>query len=407
MFDGRYIILVEDDATMGSSIRQRLLLEGADVSWVKQMGRGIAAIRTPRRSVDAVICDIGLPDGSGEALFETLCRTSTPPPFLFITGQGGIEQAVRLIRSGAGDYIEKPFEMPRFLGRLQQLLPAREEASRDGPVTGVSDAARGIDALVRRLAPDGRPVLIRGAQGLGKGRVARSLHDRSAHRAAGFLTVDLFRRTGGAGSLARALDEVGEGTLYLAGVGRLLPDEQDLLIGCLQASPGFRLIASCGLSLEERVAQGAFRRDLWSILKRGEIALPPLSARREDALWLAQGLLPRLAPGGGRPGVRLGAHAEAAILDHDWPGNGQEVRSRLVRALGSASGELLLPSDLFPEFAAAEGPGIRPLADARDAAERREISAALERTGGQVSEAARLLKVSRTTLWEKMQKLDL
>ena len=98
--------------------------------------------------------------------------------------------------------------------------------------------------------------------------------------------------------------------------------------------------------------------------------------------------------------------AEAAILAHDWPGNGRELRTRLVRAVGGAAGEWLFPADLFPEQVA-KGTGLAPLADVRDAAERRHIVFALEQADGHAGEAARLLGISRTTLWEKMQKLGL
>jgi transcriptional regulator of acetoin/glycerol metabolism len=105
------------------------------------------------------------------------------------------------------------------------------------------------------------------------------------------------------------------------------------------------------------------------------------------------------------PLAGIAASAEEAIRAHDWPGNGRELRARLQRAVQAAEGDLVLTSDLFPERAGDEG--LRSLAEVRDEAERAQIVAALERTGGQVGEAAKLLRVSRTTLWEKMQKLGL
>ena len=131
MLRNRYIVLVEDDEIMGGSLLQRLELEGAQVLWLKQMVRALGAIRTPKRPIDAVICDIGLPDGSGEELFSALARTATPPPFLFITGQGGIGQAVRLIKSGAADYVTKPFDMAVFLERLSLLVETHEKPLQD------------------------------------------------------------------------------------------------------------------------------------------------------------------------------------------------------------------------------------------------------------------------------------
>ena len=97
MLKGRRVALIEDDEIMGASIAQRLEVEGAEVLWLKLAQRAIGALRTPRAPIDAVVCDIRLPDGTGEEVFMTLCQTIIPPPFLFITGQGGIDQAVRLV----------------------------------------------------------------------------------------------------------------------------------------------------------------------------------------------------------------------------------------------------------------------------------------------------------------------
>ncbi len=141
MLRGYNILLVEDDEIMGASLVQRLTLEGAGVSWHKQTGRALGAIRTPRAPIDAVICDIRLPDGTGEDLYTTLCETTVPPPFLFITGHGGVDQAVRLIKAGAADYVSKPFEMAVFLDRLAMLL-SRQPRQEMPPVLGISPAAR-------------------------------------------------------------------------------------------------------------------------------------------------------------------------------------------------------------------------------------------------------------------------
>lgn len=172
----------------------------------------------------------------------------------------------------------------------------------------------------------------------------------------------------------------------------------------LRAAP-FRLIATAGMGIEEKIASGGFRADLFFLLQSHEIVIPPLADRPEDAVWLAVRLFPGLNARRAAPLTGLAASTEDAIRAHDWPGNGRELRARLMRAVEQAEGSRVLPSDLFPERAGQEA--IRPLAAVRDAAERAQIVAALDRTQGQVSEAARLLQVSRTTLWEKMQKLGL
>ncbi|MFN3646968.1 MAG: sigma-54-dependent transcriptional regulator [Gemmobacter sp.] len=400
MLEGRLIVLVEDDEIMGASLQQRLTLEGAEVQWHRQLARAVPAIRTPRRTVDAVICDIRLPDGTGEELFHILLRTATPPPFLFVTGQGDVAQAVRLIRSGAADYITKPFEMKGFLEKLALVLRPLDKGGLFEQ-TGISPQARAVDRQAAEAAQADAPLLIRGMPGLGKARLGRLIHAASDRRAAPIVTLDALRDSVDTGQLARALEEVGEGTLLIVGIGRLPKAGQDRLMGALRAAP-FRLVATAGTRLRERVQAGGFRADLHDLLAAHAIVIPPLAERPEDALWLTHRLFDNLNAGR-KSG--LAAATEAAIRAHDWPGNGREMRARVARAIEAAEGALILPADMFPEQAGQ--PEVRPLAEVRDAAERAHILAVLDRTGGQIAEAARLLKISRTTLWEKMQKLGL
>lgn len=402
MLEGKRIVLVEDEEIMGASLVQRLELEGAEVQWHRHILRALPAIRTPRKPVDAVICDIRLPDGTGEDLYETLTRTGHPPPFLFITGQGSIDQAVRLIRSGASDYIAKPFDIGQFLIRLTQVMQPRADQEMP-PETGISDVARAVDRLVADAAARASPVLLRGAPGLGKLRLARRIHDHSDRRAAPAIVLDALQGPVESEALAGAISDVGEGSLIIVGIGRLPSDCQDLLLGNLRERD-FRLIATAGLRLEEKGGE-QFRSDLLSLLTSHEIVVPALAERPEDAVWLAARLFPAMNARRARPLIGIAASAEEAVRTHDWPGNGRELRARLLRAVEAAASDLVLTSDLFPERAGEAG--LRSLAEVRDAAERSQIAAALERTGGQVGEAARLLRVSRTTLWEKMQKLGL
>lgn len=399
--EGRHIVLVEDDATMGQSLVQRLELEGARVTWVKQMVRGVSAVRTPHHPVDAVVCDIRLPDGTGEDLFKTVSQTTIPPPFLFITGQGEIDQAVRLLRSGAADYLTKPFEMPAFLDRLAMIFRADAEDDAFLELTGISPVARQLDAQIADIAATERHVLIKGQRGLGKARIARRLHDNSDRRASGLQTVNGFEPL----DMSAAISDTAEGTLAISAINRLSPEDQGMLLSSLRDG-GFRLIASASPDIDAQVTRGEFREDLYFALVACEIVVPPLRQRPEDAVWLAQQFFSVLNK---RRSDRLNGLSElsiAVLREHDWPGNGREVRSRVVRALGSAQGDWVFPADLFPELSEAPN-AFETLAETRGAAERRQILRALELTGGQMVEAARLLGVSRTTLWEKMQKHDL
>lgn len=404
MLNGHYFVLIEDDAFMGNSLLQRLELEGAEVTWVKRAVRGISAVRTPRKPVDAVICDIRLPDGTGEDIFDTVSRSVAPPPFLFITGHGEIDQAVRLLRAGAADYMTKPFDMSAFLMSLEQIL--RPQASAELPAqTGISPLARQVDALVEEFARHDRPILIRGGRGLGKERMARRLHALSDRRAAPFVVVNAQRDAVSAKALAAAFETARDGTVFVNGVARLDGAGQDLLIGALGRA-SFRTIASCDPLIDDAARAGAFRSDLFYALAAHEIVVPPLAQRGEDAVWLAGQMFKVLNERRVSPLRGISELALTAIRDHDWPGNGRELRSRLLRAMNAASGDWIYPADVFPERTQ-EDRDIRPLSEARDLAERYQIIKALEHTGGQLAEAAHLLKVSRTTLWEKMKKLGL
>lgn len=423
MLADRYFVLIEDDAIMGYSITQRLELEGAKVTWVKQAIRGVSAVRTPSRPVDGVICDIRLPDGTGEDIFIEVSRSITPPPFLFITGQGEIDQAVRLLRAGAADYMTKPFDMPFFLSRLALIL--RPELP-DGlpPQLGISPLARQIDALILDFAKNDRPVLIRGQQGLGKAHIARRIHDFSDRAAAPFIAVNAYREASLDDKLTEATAAVGDGTLFINGVERLNAASQDRLMAILGSAP-FRLVVSSGTQGEEKTDDGKgqngkgqdgmggddilhseLRPDLLYTLVSNEIVVPPLSQRPEDATWLAGQLFQTLNARRDEPLKGVSELAYVAIRDHDWPGNGRELRARLVRAMEAPDKDWIHPADIFPELNEGDRE-IQTLSQARESAERRQIIKALGQTGGQLTEAAGLLKVSRTTLWEKMQKLGL
>ncbi len=408
MLNGLNIVLVEDDEIMGGSLLQRLKLEGASVSWHKQTRTALGAIRTPRRPVDAVICDIRLPDGTGEELFATLCQSTTPPAFLFITGHGGIEQAVRLMKAGAIDYVTKPFEMATFLERLSALL-SKQAAVDLPPTLGISPAARRVDALALQAAANDRPVLIVGGAGTGKALVARRIHEVSERRAAPFVSVNLAREPDmlqalfGAGG---AWERVGDGVLFLNALSRLDDVARAALMEAYGAGFKGRIIAACGQEMASIIREDGARADFFYRLNMQEVPVPPLSNRPEDAVWLMQQLFPRLNPRRQAPLEGISPLCEDAVRAHDWPGGGRELRARVQRGMDSAAGPLLQVVDIFPEKLVEPAVALS-LAEARAAAEKAQIIETLGRTGGQLSKAAKQLKISRTTLWEKMQKFGI
>jgi DNA-binding NtrC family response regulator len=269
--------------------------------------------------------------------------------------------------------------------------------------TGMTDAARMVDRQIVQAAARDIPLLIRGAPGLGKVRLARQVHALSDRRAAPCVVLDMRRAPVGVETLNEAIEEAADGSLILVSLEEVRADVQDRLVASL-ARPAFRLIATAPLRIED-ATNAPFRADLLALLRAHEIVVPALADRPEDALWLANRLFPAFNARRATPLAGLAASAEEAIRAHDWPDNGRELRARLLRAVEVAEGDHVLTSDLFPEQAGDQT--LRSLAEVRDAAERAQIIAALERTQGQIGEAARILRVSRTTLWEKMQKLGL
>ncbi|ULB12471.1 ArxR, response regulator (plasmid) [Cereibacter azotoformans] len=410
MLSGRHIALVEDDDIMGASILQRLELEGARVVWFKSFHRALGGLRTPHRPFDAVVCDIRLADGSGEDLFNRLCETGMPPPFLFMTAHGQTDQAVRLLQSGAADYLTKPFEMATFLDRLRHvILPGT--FGEGAAVFGISPAARRIEAVLARLAALDGPVLIRGETGTGKRLAAQRLHALSDRRAAPFVALDLSRLApeavaerlfGPEGALASA----GEGVLLLERIAEAAPEVQARLTEAIWAGGPARIVVTEG---SEPAVETRLRPDLFYHLATLTLTVPPLRDRPEDAVWLLARLFHGMNARRAVPLKGISARAEEAVRQHEWPGNGRELRSRLARAMALAEGPMIFPADLFPETPAgsAEDEGGLSLAEARERAERRQIARALDLSQGNMADAARLLQISRTTLWEKMQKLGL
>ncbi|MCC7274234.1 MAG: response regulator, partial [Alphaproteobacteria bacterium] len=159
---GPSITLIEDDAVMGGSLAQRLALERYRVSWHRTGRKAIEALQAA--PTDAVICDIRLPDMDGEDLYATLRSGQLTVPVIFITGYGEIDQAVRLVKAGAADYLAKPFEVRALLERLSEALPAGGPAG----VLGPSQAMRLVEATLRRVADLDSTLLITGESGVGK-----------------------------------------------------------------------------------------------------------------------------------------------------------------------------------------------------------------------------------------------
>ena len=328
MLNGRRIAVVEDDEIMGASIVQRLELEGAQPTWWRRGADAAAALRTTRAPFDAVVCDIRLPDQDGEAVFRAAALAGPPPPFLFITAHGDIEQAVRLLRAGGADYLTKPFAIDVFLDRLAAIARSPEDINATGAL-GVSKAMRTVEDTLSRIAATDLPVLISGETGVGKEIAARLLHARSpradepivavncAAIPADLLESELFGHEKGAftGAVVRHAghaERAGRGTLFLDEIGdmplhmqgkllRLIEDGFFLRVGGETPVPfRARVVSATHQDLDAATAAGRFRHDLLFRLNPVPISDPAAPGAPGGRCLAAAALLPgrhRQAPG--------------------------------------------------------------------------------------------------------------
>jgi DNA-binding NtrC family response regulator len=431
------IAVVEDDPIMGESLVQRLELEGYRARWWQSGEEALAHFRDAPCQV--LVCDIRLPDLDGEQLFRRLLPDLGATPVIFITAFGEVEQAVRLMQAGADDYVTKPFEVESLLSKIAALCAREIVAGNDMRgwwAPGGSDAMRGVDAEIQRLKDAPTSILLLGETGAGKEVAARQLHGTSMRQDLPFIVVScatipveraesaMFGHERGAvvgarGSHVGLVEQAGSGTLFLDEVSalplalqgkllRLLEDGTYRKLGDTRETVSkARIISSSNADLAVLVANGKFRADLYYRLNAVELHIPPLRARPEDIIPLAEHFLAEFARRTGQRVPSLIPGARAALRDHLWPGNVRELRNRLERALVLSGGTSQLSAHhLFPENTLLEQPGdrIASLAEARERAERLQIEEAIRQTGGEIGKAAALLGISRTTLWEKMRR---
>ncbi|MEN5081777.1 sigma-54 dependent transcriptional regulator [Bosea sp. TWI1241] len=420
------ILVVEDDQVLGGALAQRLKLEGFEPVWAQDMVSALAAMR--RRSPAFVLCDIRLPDGSGEDFYREAQSFLGLTPIVFATAYGEVEQAVRLVKAGADDYLTKPYDVDDLVGRIRaRLRPVAKSRPAARPVAP-SGAMTVLGRQLERAAGSRLPVLMTGETGVGKEVAARRLHEASAWSAEPFVAVncgaipkDLLesqffghRRGAFTGALQAHVghfEEVGAGTLFLDEIGELDLRLQAALLRVLQdgryrpvgaAQDGQfrgRIVAATNADLEQMRRDGRFRDDLFFRLSVLTFAIPPLRERLNEIMPLAMLFLDESTQDDAGE-KQLSAEADTALMSHDWPGNVRELRNRIARACVMADGPVIGPGDLFPERRLADVP--RPdLSRARAAADAAEIEKALAQAGGNLGEAAKLLGISRTTLWKR------
>ena len=426
--------VVEDDPVMGGTLVHRLELEGYDAVWWRTGEQAIQGLRTVRP--DVVVCDIRLPDVSGEQVFLSVLPQLGGMPFLFVTAYGQVEQAVRLTKAGAVDYIAKPYALPDLLDRIPRLISQRPGAA---GVLGASATMRQLELLLRRVADIDSSLLFTGESGAGKEVAARFVHQISTRATAPFMAVncaaipneliesELFGHEKGAFTGAHArhhgyVERARDGFLFLDEVGELPMPVQAKLLRLLEEraftriggeatiKTCARIVCATNVDLERAVSEGRFRRDLYYRINVIPITVPALRHRPDDILPLAHTFARAFSEAFGREVHGFTSAAEEALLAQQWPGNVRELRNRIERAVAIGQSAWIGPETLFPDEVV-NPVGLENLLptlfEARATAERRHIRTALELAGGRIEEAAKTLGISRSTLFDKMKKLEI
>lgn len=431
------ICLIEDDEIMGEALADRFGLEGFECDWFRAGKPALATLG--RKRYDVVVSDVQLPDVDGEALFEELRNSGAAlPPYVFITGYGTIDRAVRLLKLGAEDYLPKPLDIRALLDKVTHLCARGRPPAPGEPTLGISSAMRRIEAMLVRVTDSAGTVLITGESGVGKEQVARALHrqrnpDGNLPFVAvncGALTESLLEAelfgyikgayTGAVRDKKGVFEQADGGTLFLDEIGDMPPIMQVKLLRAIQEreivrvggekaiAVDFKLVCATHQDLKKMVEAGKFREDLYYRIHVIHLHIPPLRERKEDILWLAGRLLDSYAAAGGQR-RSLQRSAEKPLLDYPWPGNIRELKNCLERACILSRQSMLTAETLFDEIphAATGEPEPESLNDHLRACETRYIAAALRASGGRIADTADALGISRKNLWEKMKKLNI
>jgi DNA-binding NtrC family response regulator len=442
------ICLVEDDEIMGESLCDRFALEGFQIEWQQTGNAGLQAIRS--KNYDLIISDVNLPDLSGEDVYtQLIAENDHQPPFIFITGYGSIDRAVRLLKLGAADYISKPFDLDLLVDKARLLCPMHmrnaSDESRLENVLGISPTMREIEQSIPRLAKLASTILITGESGVGKEHVAQLIHRHARVNveapfvaiSGGAITESLLESelfghekgsfTGAAKARKGVFEQAHGGTLFLDEIGEMSLGMQVKLLRVIQErcivrvggeTPipvDVRLICATNRDLKEMVEENTFREDLYYRIHVIRLRIPPLRERREDILWFANLFLMQCAQLS-KETHHISPVAERALLDYDWPGNLRELKHSVERAC-ILSHNPWLDTDAFFDDGFMNSPAAMEavettvpdgtLANHLRDCERKFILHALEINQWHFGITAAALGISRKNLWEKMKKLDI
>ncbi|MFG1376566.1 sigma-54-dependent transcriptional regulator [Xanthobacter autotrophicus] len=448
------ILIVDDEADICELVAGILEDEGYAARTARDADGALAAIAARRPNL--VFLDIWL-QGSrldGLELLNEIKAQHPEVPVVMISGHGNIETAVAAIKRGAYDFIEKPFNADRLVMvaeraletlRLKRELKELKQLAPHGHVlVGRSSAVQQLKATIDRVGPTNSRILIVGPSGSGKELTARLIHTTSTRSQGPFVVLnsaaitperlefELFGVAEGEGREPKrgALDEAHGGTLFLDEISDMPRETQNRVLRVLveqtfsrigsndKASVDVRIISSTGRNLEEEIAKGRFREDLYHRLSVVPIRVPPLAERRDDIPDLVEFFVDTISQTTGLPRRPIGEDAMAVLQSHDWPGNVRQLRNNVERLLILAGGDLeatitaaMLPPDvgaLVPNLPNGNGGehlmGL-PLREAREVFEREYLAAQINRFGGNISRTAEFVGMERSALHRKLKAL--
>jgi len=466
---GATILMVDDDKNILQVLEARLSFAHYKTLTAKSAEEAVELLA--QHPVDLVVSDVKMPGMGGVGLLHEILVQWPHIPVILLTAYGSIPDAVSTIRSGAADYLTKPFDghqllqkIASLLGRVQEDEPRRAAPAKGGKNVsdviwgGKSPVMRDFYSILERVAPTDVAVLILGESGTGKEMVARMLHDLSPRAKGPFVIVDcgstqptlleseLFGHVKGAFTHAvrdkkGLMEEADGGTLFLDEIGNISPEMQTRLLRFLQertlrrvgdthAIPvNCRVIAATNADLPALVKKGEFREDLYFRLKVVTLKVPPLRDRKEDIPLLTARFLETFSADQHRPKITASPETLALLMSHNWPGNVRELRHALEGGVVFCQSTTLEPhdiqleqnQDLHAPAAAASGlaaagqpaPGIPAGASSAQGGlsleenEHLAIIRALERSAWVKKTAADLLGISRRAIHYKIKKYNI
>ena len=453
------LLIVDDEAGIRDMLAMAMARTELQIRTAATAEKALEIIEGP--GADVIITDLSMPGMSGMELLREVRLQESGAEVIMLTAYGSRKIAVEAMQRGAFDYITKPPDIDelrlivdRALEKRHLLLEAtnlraelgRRSEGRFGRLTGDSAAMDQVFELLRRVKDTPATVLLAGESGTGKGVAARALHDEGGRNTKEFISLncgaipetlieaELFGAVRGAYTgldsdrqgLVRAAQG---GTLFLDEIGEMPATAQVRLLQVLQdrvvrpvgstkeISVDVRIIAATNRVLEDEVAKGNFREDLFYRLNVFRVQMPPLRKRSSDIPTLARAFLEEYGSRYGREHITIDPDAMSRLKSHEWPGNVRELSNVLERAVLLSSDTTIHTKDLGEPFISVEpaedlgdfvlGPDGIPLDDRLAAIESTYIRQALERTGGNRTEAAKLLHISTRSVRYRISKLGL